>query len=348
MDTFIHYAMAAAHFAMEDSGLPVSDENRERVAVVVGSGIGGLPLIEETQKRVRRERHNARVISPFFITGAHRERGRGEHLDQVRPEGAEPRDRDGLHDRRARGRRGLPHDPVRRGGRRDRRRHRVGHHAAGRRRFRRHAGALDAQRRAAARVASLGPRPRRLRDRRRARASSSWRRWRRRRSAARASTASSPATACRATPTTSPLRRKTATGRRASCATALEDAEINPDEVGLHQRPRHLDARSATRSRRWRSRWSSATHAQQARRLLHQVHDGAPARRRRGARDRDLRAGGREPGHAADDQLRDPGPRVRPRLRAERGAGRSDRATRSPTPSASAAPTAASILQEPL
>ena len=42
MDTFIHYAMAAAQFAMEDSALPVNDANRERVAVVVGSGIGGL------------------------------------------------------------------------------------------------------------------------------------------------------------------------------------------------------------------------------------------------------------------------------------------------------------------
>src|SRR6476469_9445542 len=51
MDTFIHYAMGAAEFAMKDSGLPVTDENRERIAVVVGSGIGGLPLIEETQRR---------------------------------------------------------------------------------------------------------------------------------------------------------------------------------------------------------------------------------------------------------------------------------------------------------
>jgi 3-oxoacyl-[acyl-carrier-protein] synthase II len=51
MDTFIHYAMGAAHFAMEDSGLPVTDTNRERIAVVVGSGIGGLPIIEETQRR---------------------------------------------------------------------------------------------------------------------------------------------------------------------------------------------------------------------------------------------------------------------------------------------------------
>ncbi len=68
MDHFIHFAMAAAHFAMEDSGLPVTDENRERIAVVVGSGIGGLPIIEETQRRFVESKNNPRVISPFFIT----------------------------------------------------------------------------------------------------------------------------------------------------------------------------------------------------------------------------------------------------------------------------------------
>ena len=66
MDTFIHYAMAAAQFALTDSGLPVNDENRERIAVVIGSGIGGLPIIEETQKNYLKR--GPRVISPFFIT----------------------------------------------------------------------------------------------------------------------------------------------------------------------------------------------------------------------------------------------------------------------------------------
>jgi 3-oxoacyl-[acyl-carrier-protein] synthase II len=66
MDTFIHYAMAAAQFAMNDSGLPVDDGNRERIAVVIGSGIGGLPIIEETQKNYLQR--GPRVISPFFIT----------------------------------------------------------------------------------------------------------------------------------------------------------------------------------------------------------------------------------------------------------------------------------------
>jgi 3-oxoacyl-[acyl-carrier-protein] synthase II len=69
MDTFIHYAMGAAHFAMEDSGFPVNDGNRERIAVVVGSGIGGLPLIEKTSRAFVESRDNPKVISPFFITG---------------------------------------------------------------------------------------------------------------------------------------------------------------------------------------------------------------------------------------------------------------------------------------
>jgi 3-oxoacyl-[acyl-carrier-protein] synthase II len=68
MDTFIHYALAAAHLAMEDSALPVTDSNRERVGVVVGSGIGGLPVIEKTQKEYVEAGNNPRVISPFFIT----------------------------------------------------------------------------------------------------------------------------------------------------------------------------------------------------------------------------------------------------------------------------------------
>jgi 3-oxoacyl-[acyl-carrier-protein] synthase II len=69
MDTFIQYALAAARFAMEDSGVPVNDQNRERFAVVVGSGIGGLPLIERTQREFVESGNNPRVISPFFITG---------------------------------------------------------------------------------------------------------------------------------------------------------------------------------------------------------------------------------------------------------------------------------------
>ncbi len=66
-DTFIHYAVAAAKEAMTDSGLAVTPENAERVGVCIGSGIGGLPLIEETYRTVLEK--GPRRISPFFIPG---------------------------------------------------------------------------------------------------------------------------------------------------------------------------------------------------------------------------------------------------------------------------------------
>ena len=65
MDTFIHYGLAAGIQAMQDSGLEVTDENAERIGVMVGSGIGGLPLIEETHTDYLNR--GARRISPFFV-----------------------------------------------------------------------------------------------------------------------------------------------------------------------------------------------------------------------------------------------------------------------------------------
>lgn len=64
-DTFIHYGLAAAQFAMEDSGLVIDESNADRVGVVIGSGIGGLPVIESMHK-ILLERGPDRV-SPFFI-----------------------------------------------------------------------------------------------------------------------------------------------------------------------------------------------------------------------------------------------------------------------------------------
>jgi 3-oxoacyl-[acyl-carrier-protein] synthase II len=66
-DTFIHYAIAAAGFALADSGLAIDGGNAERVGVIIGSGIGGLPLIEQMD-RILIERGPDRV-SPFFIPG---------------------------------------------------------------------------------------------------------------------------------------------------------------------------------------------------------------------------------------------------------------------------------------
>jgi 3-oxoacyl-[acyl-carrier-protein] synthase II len=65
MDTFIHYGIAAGVQAFQDSGLVVTDENSERIGVIVGSGIGGLSLIEET-KDVLTAR-GPRRITPFFV-----------------------------------------------------------------------------------------------------------------------------------------------------------------------------------------------------------------------------------------------------------------------------------------
>ncbi|MBG7618530.1 beta-ketoacyl-ACP synthase II [Herbaspirillum sp. AP02] len=65
MDTFIHYGMAAGIQAIQDSGLTVTDENAERIGVMIGSGIGGLPLIEETHAELTNR--GPRRISPFFI-----------------------------------------------------------------------------------------------------------------------------------------------------------------------------------------------------------------------------------------------------------------------------------------
>ncbi|AZY48619.1 beta-ketoacyl-ACP synthase II [Bordetella avium] len=68
MDTFIHYGIAAGMQAWRDSGLEVTEENAERIGVIVGSGIGGLPRIEETQTELLAK--GPRRISPFFVPGS--------------------------------------------------------------------------------------------------------------------------------------------------------------------------------------------------------------------------------------------------------------------------------------
>lgn len=65
MDVFIHYGLAAGIDAFKDSGIEVTDANRERIGVNIGSGIGGLPMIEETHRTYLAE--GPRKISPFFI-----------------------------------------------------------------------------------------------------------------------------------------------------------------------------------------------------------------------------------------------------------------------------------------
>lgn len=68
MDTFIHFGIAAGTQALKDSGLEVTEENAERIGVLVGSGIGGLPMIEDTQMELANR--GPRRISPFFVPGS--------------------------------------------------------------------------------------------------------------------------------------------------------------------------------------------------------------------------------------------------------------------------------------
>ncbi len=65
MDRFIHFGIAAGVQALKDSGLEVTEANATRIGVNIGSGIGGLPMIEETHNEVLKG--GPRKISPFFI-----------------------------------------------------------------------------------------------------------------------------------------------------------------------------------------------------------------------------------------------------------------------------------------
>lgn len=68
MDRFIHFGLAAGIQAFKDSGISVTDANAERIGVCIGSGIGGLPLIEETHSDYVNK--GFRRISPFFVPGS--------------------------------------------------------------------------------------------------------------------------------------------------------------------------------------------------------------------------------------------------------------------------------------
>ncbi len=67
MDRFIHLGLAAAIEAIGDSGVQVTAENAERIGTIIGSGIGGLPMIEDTHQEYIKS--GPRRISPFFVPG---------------------------------------------------------------------------------------------------------------------------------------------------------------------------------------------------------------------------------------------------------------------------------------
>lgn len=64
-DPFIHYGVAAAKQAIRDAGLEITDANRERIAITVGSGIGGIGVIEEECKALHAK--GVKRVSPFFV-----------------------------------------------------------------------------------------------------------------------------------------------------------------------------------------------------------------------------------------------------------------------------------------
>jgi 3-oxoacyl-[acyl-carrier-protein] synthase II len=68
LDAFIHFGVAASIQALKDSGIEVSDANRDRIGVIVGSGIGGLPMIEENHTELMNR--GPRRVSPFLIPGS--------------------------------------------------------------------------------------------------------------------------------------------------------------------------------------------------------------------------------------------------------------------------------------
>jgi 3-oxoacyl-[acyl-carrier-protein] synthase II len=68
MDTFIHYGIAASVQAIKDSGIEITDANRDRIGCVIGSGIGGLPMIEDNHTELLNR--GPRRVSPFLIPGS--------------------------------------------------------------------------------------------------------------------------------------------------------------------------------------------------------------------------------------------------------------------------------------
>jgi 3-oxoacyl-[acyl-carrier-protein] synthase II len=66
MDAFMQYGVVAGMQAMRDSGLTVTEENSDRIGVLMGSGMGGLESIEQTYEKYR-ETHSPKKVSPFFI-----------------------------------------------------------------------------------------------------------------------------------------------------------------------------------------------------------------------------------------------------------------------------------------
>ena len=110
-DVFIHYGIAAARQAFADAGIEVTDENRERIGIAIGSGIGGLPGIEKGHDSYLAG--GPRRISPFFVPSNIINMIAGNLSNELGVPGSELRNRHRVLDRHPQHRRCGAHDRAR-------------------------------------------------------------------------------------------------------------------------------------------------------------------------------------------------------------------------------------------
>ena len=87
MDRFIHYAVACSQMALEDSGFEINEQNAERVGVIVGVGLGGLPAIEKYHDIFKAR--GVKKITPFFYSHADCQPGIRSGFHHVWSQGAQ-------------------------------------------------------------------------------------------------------------------------------------------------------------------------------------------------------------------------------------------------------------------
>ncbi len=144
LDLFIHYALAAARMAMEQSRLKITPELAPQVGVLTGCGLGGLNTIENTHS-ILLSRGPDR-ISPFLYPHDHCQHGSRSDCHRIRGQGTQSFGGDGLRRRRSRHRGFLQADPAGGGQGHDLRRGGIGDCPAGGIRIQCHAGHLHPER----------------------------------------------------------------------------------------------------------------------------------------------------------------------------------------------------------
>ena len=81
MDQFVHYALAAAEEALGDAGLTIDESNRNEIGVYIGSGIGGLPVIEQQYEKMAGSGQPVEEVFAFLHSIPDRQHGVGAGID---------------------------------------------------------------------------------------------------------------------------------------------------------------------------------------------------------------------------------------------------------------------------